>query len=698
LGGVPVPANDAGILTWALYASSLSFYVFPLRKGTKKPARERWQADSTRDEATIRGWFSGNDYDGYLIDCGKSNIAVADWDCNTFEEYIAARRKLNLPTAPTFRVQSGRVGFGAHEYYSCAIPTRNFEFGTVKSTGGYVCGPGTVHEKSGVPYRVMISVTLLPSTILTSLLPPEEKTHFEPGELVSKNHRHAFLMSEAAKIRNMNLSPETSFQMLRAICDERCESPEEKTDSELASMIGWTMTKEGNTAPLPVIGAESTASASSVPPENTSTVLPTVDPAVFDNDEAATIESLTTPEEVIRGVYKKGVDWICRGNTLPRGYVFNILKTLDLIRCAGRVTFDIIVNPRYILILLGPTNAGKGSCMLRVRQAFGRVTGETWNFWMSSKLCQGIDSGVGLIQMFFDKGPRGSLTVPAISNVVLFVDEVKDLGNKAGKGKEEAIMTAILQLTDNTIASRRIKGIDIENDHANFAAVMGGQPQTANDVFSAIAKEIGWYPRCYPVFSEVPDVKDDIPALDMACAEAKEFRVAWMMMPTTGNMSMSREATELRKSFWNELPRETQDLARLKDHINADAFAQARSQSRTEVNVQDMADAILQFKVQEAVRKEHFNPAKGRGDDTAKYLGEIKKIVARLVKQRKRHAALEKLAMTETDYCIQTGADAVNEDHLFARAWAVYKSRMKTHAVQDETGATIEKWLPKEIN
>src|ERR1700691_1127527 len=171
--------------------------------------------------------------------------------------------------------------------------------------------------------------------------------------------------------------------------------------------------------------------------------------------------------------------------------------------------------------------------MLRVRQAFGRVTGETWNFWMSSKLCQGIDSGVGLIQMFFDKGPRGSLTVPAISNVVLFVDEVKDLGNKAGKGKEEAIMTAILQLTDNTIASRRIKGIDIENDHANFAAVMGGQPQTANDVFSAIAKEIGWYPRCYPVFSEVPDVKDDIPALDMACAEAKEFRVAWMMMPTT---------------------------------------------------------------------------------------------------------------------------------------------------------------------
>src|ERR1700691_5896068 len=117
LGGVPVPANDAGILTWALYASSLSFYVFPLRKGTKKPARERWQADSTRDEATMRGWFSGNDYDGYLIDCGKSNIAVADWDCNTFEEYIAARRKLNLPTAPTFRVQSGRVGFGAHEYY-----------------------------------------------------------------------------------------------------------------------------------------------------------------------------------------------------------------------------------------------------------------------------------------------------------------------------------------------------------------------------------------------------------------------------------------------------------------------------------------------------------------------------------------------------------------------------------------------------
>lgn len=402
--GVAVPAIDAPIWAWVTFITQIGFYAFPLQKGTKRPAGEGWQAKSTRDPVILRTWFEDEKYNGYLIDCGKSNIAVADWDCNTFDDYIAGRRKLNLPQLPTLRVQSGRVGFGAHEYYAGAIPTRNFEFGTIKSLGGYVCGPGTVHESSGRPYRVMISAPMLSSSILTSILPPEEKPHFELGELVGKNHRHQFLMSEAAKIRNMNLSPETSFDMLRAICDERCESPEEKTDQELASMIGWTMTKKADTSPLPIIGNEAC--------EAVNPVLVEEQPNVFDEDETISPESLTVPEEVIRGIYKKGVDWICRGTTLPRGYVFNLLKLLDMIRCAGRIVFDIVVNPRYILILLGDTNAGKGSCMLRVQQAFAPVPGEGIDFWLTSKICQGIDSAVGLVLMFFNRGPKGRLTVP----------------------------------------------------------------------------------------------------------------------------------------------------------------------------------------------------------------------------------------------------------------------------------------------
>ena len=67
------------ILAAALQLAEFGFYIYPSPK-KKGAARVKWRLNSTRDSATITGWWTRWPHDLICLDCGKSKVAVVDAD------------------------------------------------------------------------------------------------------------------------------------------------------------------------------------------------------------------------------------------------------------------------------------------------------------------------------------------------------------------------------------------------------------------------------------------------------------------------------------------------------------------------------------------------------------------------------------------------------------------------------------------
>jgi hypothetical protein len=197
---------------------------------------------ATRDPLiALRAWENGEEAN-HGVACGLSNITVVDCDhgLNNIEEFEAWRTEHGLPE--TFTVISGRDGFGAHMYYSGAVPTVGFKIGNVtgelKGKGGYVVGPGSVHP-SGKKYTLLKDVNIAP-------LPPglatfaaektknsgEFKKAEDDGELIPAGNRWIHGQKIVGQLRNMGYDEEGIYEGLKRWYATKCEDganyPDEK--------------------------------------------------------------------------------------------------------------------------------------------------------------------------------------------------------------------------------------------------------------------------------------------------------------------------------------------------------------------------------------------------------------------------------------------------------------------------------------
>lgn len=58
---------DQTKLQSALKLAAAGFHVFPLRSGSKLPAIKDWQKLATRDEQTIKTWWSSSDHNIAIV-------------------------------------------------------------------------------------------------------------------------------------------------------------------------------------------------------------------------------------------------------------------------------------------------------------------------------------------------------------------------------------------------------------------------------------------------------------------------------------------------------------------------------------------------------------------------------------------------------------------------------------------------------
>lgn len=195
------------LLTYALEYARAGYYVFPMsvfmdqETGKKRisipfPRTEGWREESTRDEDTIRAWFSSprKSMKGLGIDCGKSGVVVVDLDTGDGKNGLEEWEKLpeQQPTPMTATTRSG----GVHRFYRDPSGRVRNSAGVVapgvdiRGAGGMVIAPPTRVWGSDGVYRLdgeIVPVSELPELspgmieVVTARQEAEGRPKFDPA-------------------------------------------------------------------------------------------------------------------------------------------------------------------------------------------------------------------------------------------------------------------------------------------------------------------------------------------------------------------------------------------------------------------------------------------------------------------------------------------------------------------------------------
>jgi hypothetical protein len=261
------------MLKVALNCAQKGWFVFPLEAGKKTPDLSlvpHWSEDSSKDLKQIEEWWTKKPNDNIGIDLGRSNLTVLDFDSGD------APPNIGLPE--TFAVKTDR---GQHWYYSGLAAQGDMHFGgkhvgEVKSAGGYVVGPKSLHP-SGATYSVLsrASVANTPHELVVKLKArgpePKDPVSVEGGPIPYGQH-YKTLLAIAGKLRHDGLHQEEIEPVLVRVCETRCENPGADYP-EMCSKLAREMGKKpiGQIGPTVMIGGVlpgQTTSGPAAPPES----------------------------------------------------------------------------------------------------------------------------------------------------------------------------------------------------------------------------------------------------------------------------------------------------------------------------------------------------------------------------------------------------------------------------------------------
>ena len=218
---------------------------------------------ATNDAAiALRPWLEGTEAN-YGIACGLSNLCVIDCDkgLKSSNDLLLWMEKNKLP--PTLVVKSGRDSedIGFHIYYLGAVPGTTLELdgvvGDLKSIGGYVVGPGSLHP-SGKKYEILhdYDLAVLPDSIRDYA---KDKGKFKfpksgSGELIPINTRWMHIRSRAGALRALGIrDEEIMYSALKHWTAEHCEDGANYPDEKIRELAIWSTSPECEESPTPGI-------------------------------------------------------------------------------------------------------------------------------------------------------------------------------------------------------------------------------------------------------------------------------------------------------------------------------------------------------------------------------------------------------------------------------------------------------------
>jgi hypothetical protein len=197
-------------------------------------------------EIALKPWIDGHEAN-YGVGGGPSNITIIDVD-KGIPNYAALRAWMETQGLPeTFIVQSGRLGFGAHLYYSGAVPTTPYDMdgvvGELRGNGAYVVGPGSIHP-DGNRYNIVCDVNIVPlpeKFVKMAMDKKKSMADFKPGSgnLIPEGNRWAHLQQKAGVLKNLGLGYEGIYSALKNFCELNCENGANYPDDKIQALAEW---------------------------------------------------------------------------------------------------------------------------------------------------------------------------------------------------------------------------------------------------------------------------------------------------------------------------------------------------------------------------------------------------------------------------------------------------------------------------
>lgn len=389
-------------------------------------------------------------------------------------------------------------------------------------------------------------------------------------------------------------------------------------------------------------------------------------------------------DSVITGIYKKIVDLICDGTTIPRQYVFLAAKVFLGARKANAMRFENIEdNSCYYGAVIGPTGTGKGLSWKRLMNRLFKATGV---LECEVKVINSADSGAGLKDAFLEP--------PEHQPVVCYIDEVTSLGHKGGDKKQPEIVDCIIELANSTSLSRILataKGRKSTRttDHAHLSLFMCGQDGEVFMSSFAGRTKLGLYDRFYPEHS-YPVEAGDLP--EIAQTDAFKLLAEINTLPFSGRITMSSETKQKLNDYWKTQSLELKSKPRFKTYLMLDMFDAAWSQGRMTAEPQDLDAAIRIFERQLIIRRIHFTEEVP--DKIGAYIGKFKKITESMRRRLNAGEDISLVAKSLRDFQTDTNAYRNNEIVTFNIAWSNWKSQMATTKAKAANGHMYDKFVP----
>ena len=397
-------------------------------------------------DIALKAWKDGHEAN-YGVGCGQSNICVVDVDhgISTVEEFEKWKVTNGFPE--TFTVISGRDGFGAHMYYSGAVPTTGFDIGGVtgelKSHGGYVVGAGSVHP-SGKKYSIYKDVPIAPLPEGVRILTKDKKSANyipvkEGGKLIPAGNRWIHLQSAAGKLRNAGLDEDGIYAALKNFAENNCEDGENYPDEKIKEIAYAAFNKFDAAEAAPIV--------------------------FFGGGAKIDVNITELPEKAVDG------DWIgelahqvADGTFIPLSFARAQIKTILAASLDGKVGFpgqpDLHMKHWNMLVSAHP-ESGKGESWKRTgEQALANYIAKT-NIGLPKS--GWFSSGEHMVKKLCDEQFENK-------NCLVYFDELKILFEKGGSSNSTLFskMIELYDRKDSSAGSLSHEGGEFKNISLSF--------------------------------------------------------------------------------------------------------------------------------------------------------------------------------------------------------------------------------------
>jgi Bifunctional DNA primase/polymerase, N-terminal/Primase C terminal 1 (PriCT-1) len=692
--------------------------ITPLRPMSKIAFVPEWQNHLITTQEQVREIVArhGNNLNWAVVAKAEpSGICILDADRPDIIGRIEKETGESLAISYRVRSQKGK----GHIYFkqtaasialgNVKIADEEGEVASFRCDNTYCVAEGSIHPVTKMPYECVSDAEIQPAPNwlidwLKANQNAERKITAEsssPLQIVHEGGRDNFLTSQGGRLRYSGAEYPEILSVLKRVNENQCVPPMDESDVE---RIAHSVARYPVGQPTTVlmngrVAGENPAVQSALPaavatPSSASALIG----KTTDADEGMSDEGSRIPPfdpSTMTGLCKEMAELAIRGTTIPPQFCYLIARTyLGLRMAASGVKFpDLNVESRKYAALTGVTGTSKGESWRRMKEIIW-VDG-TFNNLAACKYYYSADSGPGLKDAFLEP--------PSNLPILLYVDEVIDLGSASAEKRNPSTLHTMLTLADDTTFSRvkakskskggapADSGAVTKND-ARLAVVMCGQSGEVYTKAFAGTTKVGWFDRLYPEYA-TPVESGKLPPIDPR--QIAEIMMKLNQLPWGQRMIMPANLDAQIEAFVRSLPKAIRTKNRWIQQLRMDIYISAFSRGSLIVNEEDIEGAFRAFHRTTIIRRVCFG---GEAPDRVGfYLGQMERCYEGMLARLAKGEDSQKVALSKQDFLNMTSARRDREQHIFEGAWRVFeKNWLAPITIKRANGRVYQKFLPLE--